>query len=196
MLVVAFAISGCASTESTRSHEPNPLAVAAAVTGGAIVGAVAFPIAYPVAVIAGERRKEEAEANRALLDPIYEKRMAEIRSRDPVADAERVFQSDGIVLIPAFPDTDYYAGFTRESPSLPDFRSNSEAIRHSKLMKELIVLTSDDERHPKGEKSINYFSPVYVAFRGAAWPYKCSFNRAMVERLKTKTSNQPPEPTR
>src|SRR5688500_6213583 len=142
LLFAAVAVSGCASHDSIRSTEPHPLAVASAVTAGGIVGAVASPIALPAATIAGEHRRKETEAIRVILDPVYEKHIADIRGREPESDVAHVLQSAGVVFIPAFIGTDYYAGFSRDRPDLPRPESNAEAIRRSALAEQLIVLTS------------------------------------------------------
>jgi hypothetical protein len=98
------------------------------------------------------------------------------------------------VFIPAFPGTDYYAGFAHRSIELPSPEANAGVVRQSVLARDLIALTSDDERHPKGEKNVLYFSALYAEFRGVAWTYKCAFNQAMLAHLNSE-AHKAPEPT-
>lgn len=195
-----MANGSCVSRDPGRANEAHPLAVAGAVTTGAVVGALASPITVPMAVIAGSHRREESEALAARLDPIYFERAARIRSRDPIIDAAKILESGLVAFMPSVPNGAFYPGLAVESSypekhGIPSRDANLRIIEATPLLRDVMILAANDPSHPTGEKATLYFNDVYRAFLKAGADYKTVFNQAMLRGSKEKRPNKAPEPT-
>jgi hypothetical protein len=195
--LVSLACSGC-STPGRQTSEPHPLAVTAAVAGGAIVGAVATPLV--IASGAPLRAKEEAQSKRRLLDPIYLARLEAIQALDPVGDAIRCFEARRIVYLPSVREGAFYPGLEQESwhperHGLPSKESNWALVQGDPRLEEVMDLTSSAPQHQDIEKPPYYISEVYFSFQRAGAFYKATFNQAMYRRVQGQRPNKSPEPT-
>ncbi|MEO7346619.1 MAG: hypothetical protein ABIZ49_06305, partial [Opitutaceae bacterium] len=161
-----------------------------AVASGILVGAALSPVAVAYHTLNGdiERWKEEAEAKKQKLDPIYEKRLSEILAHDAVADAEVFSQKGQLVFLPSVLGGNYYPGLERESfdseaHGLPTGAINDRAIRDDVDLSRMMALLANDPLQAKFEQPPFYISDTYNSFKKAGWSYKSRFNQAMFQRL-------------
>ena len=181
-------ISGCSSQDAAGLATVSAVAI-----GGAL-----SPVGEVYHAVSGDREKMRAkiEAINARFDPICEKKIAAISSRDPIADANSLYRSGVVALLPSIPGLRYYPGLEVARYDLSKIAQNPSAATDSTLylmLEALMNPESEDFKQQKDEP--RYYSPVFSRFIKTAGAYKVSFNRE-IYRLETESEpNQAPEPT-
>ncbi|MBI2814948.1 MAG: hypothetical protein HYX71_11760 [Opitutae bacterium] len=173
--LLACAVGGCMSKQDAQQ------------TAGAAAFSVAVIALIPVApliegyhAVSGEQQKEQRSRDewRAIFDPVYRKRIAMLKSRDPVGDAGIVFEEAGLTFLTSHPEGIYYPGLNSRTDILPPLESNLAAVAKSQLASFLAQLMSNDPSHPPSSRT-GYESQVYYDFIRAGGYYMEQFNRAM-----------------
>lgn len=176
--ILPVLIGGCASEGA------GGIATASAVA----VGGALSPINGAYQVVSGnrERKRAQFEALHARLDPICERKMAAIASRDPVADAQILHRAGVVALLPSIPGLVVYPGLPHMKYEAGRVAQNPAAAKSSPLYQELEALTNPrgEDLTPKPDEPQFYHSPAFSRFLEVEGAYKAAFNRE-IYRLAT-----------
>jgi hypothetical protein len=142
-------------------------------------------------------RKKKIDALNAHFDPVYERRIADILARDPIADADALHHAGIVAFLWAvsgpskypelnnYPGVDDYPGVHTSAYDITGFFQNRSAAEGLPMFVQLASLTnpnSEEVRAKDGEPC--YYSPVFVRFINAEFAYKVAFNREMYRLAK------------
>lgn len=170
--VVILLLGGCATKQE----------LGAITTGSAL--AVAVPLtplteAYHAINDTEGKATQQREKWQKQFDPIYEKKIETILSRDPIADAILKYNENKIVFIPGMSSIELYVGLRWDTEKTYG-ELNQEIIDNDKFLTFILKLLSNDPVHEK-EAGYKYNSQTYDCFAIKVFDYKAAFNTKMSE---------------
>ncbi len=187
--IVSCLLMVCLASCSTGAKRELADAGGGLATAGALVVALSLiPVAglHGLVSLAGPEAKRERAAERELqarLDPIYEKRTAMIRQRDPVLDVQEAIKNGAMGFLPEFQYGVTFPGL-KPTEHRSDFefgRDNYAVIQGNEITRYLDELLGRDPLH-RQHLGVDYNSSIYRTFKRAANEYRAAFNRE-VRRL-------------
>jgi len=180
--LIAFTPSCATSKQQTQQ--------AVVATTSALAALPLIPVAIPVTAIREAHESKVEKHWEAVLDPVYEKRIALIQQRDPIADAGQAWTNGAREFLPSGPYGDIFPGLEDTEYHLnkqfaPD---NYVRIQHNEFLRYLETLMGEDPVQVEN-KNISYFSDTWKQFIHVTWKYREAFNKEMYRRqLSSKKS--------
>ncbi|XQF93733.1 hypothetical protein ACOBV9_08730 [Pseudoalteromonas espejiana] len=140
---------------------------------------IPFAEAYHAVNDTDRKAKAQLDIWRQQFDPVYQKRVEVILDRDPIADAQQVFNDNKVVFMPAMYRSGLYVGLIWNHEKT-DGKANQAIIDNDELLTYLQTLLSNDPLHEK-EAGYKYHSPMHECFSAKVFDYKAAFNKKMSE---------------
>ena len=185
-IVSCLLLVGLAACSTSAKREVVDAGRGLATVSALVVALPLIPVAgiHGLASLAGPEAKRKRAAARELqarLDPIYEKRTAMIRQRDPVLDVKAAIKNGAMGFLPEFQYGVTFPGLKpAEHRSDFDFgRDNYAVVQANEITRYLDELLGRDPLH-RQHLSVDYNSSIYRTFKRAANEYRAAFNREVL----------------
>ena len=179
-VITAVALIAFAPSCTTSKQQTQQAVVA---TTSALVALPLIPVAIPVTASREAHESKVEKHWEAVLDPVYEKRIALIQERDPIADARQAWTNGARAFLPSGPCGDIFPGLegTEYHLNKQFAPENYTQILHNEFLRYLETLMGKDPVQLQNEKII-YYNNTWKQFIDVCWKYRESFNKEMYRR--------------
>ena len=147
---------------------------------GLVVALPLIPVALPFAAVREAHDARAQKQLRAVLDPVYEKRIPLIEDRDPIADAGWAWSDGARAFLPSIPRGNIFPGLEDTEFNLKKNygAENYARLEQNKFLRYLEALMGDDPVQVEHSNTL-YGSATYKRFLDAGWTYRKAFNKEM-----------------